>query len=77
MQQELLSLKSRIDKTIVFVTHDILEALTLADRIAVLHDGRLQQVGEGKELIANPANSFVRDLFRKALQKLKAFQGLL
>ncbi len=77
MQQEMLSLKKRLGKTIVFVTHDILEALTLADRIAVLHEGCLQQVGDGKVLIENPANSFVRDLFRKALKRLEAFQGLL
>jgi osmoprotectant transport system ATP-binding protein len=75
MQQELLALKQRIQKTIVFVTHDILEALTLGDRIAVLHQGRLQQIGVGDELVKHPANDFVRDLFGKALAKLEAYRG--
>ena len=63
LQQELLSLRKRIRKTIVFVTHDILEALTLGDRIAVLHGGRLQQVGTREELLREPANDLVRNLF--------------
>ena len=77
MQQELLALKKRLDKTIVFVTHDILEALILADRIAVLHDGRLQQVGEGRDLVENPANPFVADLFRTGLDRLNTFREFL
>ncbi len=65
LQQELLELKRSIRKTIVFVTHDILEALTLGDRIAVMHHGRLQQVGRADELMRAPANDFVRDLFAR------------
>ena len=63
LQDELLELQSRLGKTIVFVTHDLFEALKLGDRIAVLHGGRLQQVGTGRELHAEPATPFVRDLF--------------
>lgn len=65
LQQELLAWRRRIDKTIVFVTHDILEALTLGDRIAVMHDGRLQQVGTPAHLLRAPANPFVHDLFAR------------
>jgi osmoprotectant transport system ATP-binding protein len=77
MQQELLALKKRLEKTIVFVTHDILEALILADRVAVLHDGRLQQVGPGRELVKSPASPFVADLFRTGLDRLTTFQEFL
>ncbi len=76
MQQELLSLKRRLRKTIVFVTHDILEAMILADRIAVMHEGRLLQVGEGRELVRSPAGPFVEDLFRKGLDRLAKFGEL-
>jgi len=65
LQQELLSLKDRLEKTVIFVTHDIFEALTLGDRIAVLHDGRLQQVGTGEELMKRPETEFVESLFEK------------
>jgi len=66
LQQELLALKQRLHKTIVFVTHDITEALRLGDRIAVLHQGRLEQVGTAEELLNQPATGFVRDLFARS-----------
>jgi len=65
LQQELLALKQRLRKTIVFVTHDIGEALRLGDRIAVLHRGRLEQIGSQDELLHRPATEFVRRLFEK------------
>ena len=77
LQQELLSLKSRLGKTIVFVTHDIFEALTLANRIAVLHDGRLEQVGTKKEVLTRPASPFVQDLFSKPAEQLSVFKDVL
>jgi len=77
LQQELLSLKSRLGKTIVFVTHDIFEALTLANRIAVLHDGHLEQVGTKKEVLTRPASPFVQDLFSKPAEQLSAFKNVL
>ena len=76
LQQELLSLKRRLGKTIVFVTHDIFEALTLGDRIAVLHQGRLQQVGAPEEVLRKPATPFVRELFAKPARQLAAFEDL-
>lgn len=77
LQQELLALKARLNKTVVFVTHDIFEALTLGDRIAVLHEGKLQQVGAPDEVVGNPATPFVRDLFAKPAKQLAAFRDVL
>jgi len=74
LQQEFLDLKQRLAKTVVFVTHDIVEALTLGDRIAVLHEGRLEQVATGKEILQQPATPFVRDLFSKSINRLKMFK---
>jgi osmoprotectant transport system ATP-binding protein len=75
LQQELKSLSQRLGKTIVFVTHDIFEALALADRIAVMHDGRLQQVDTPQKVLTEPATPFVRELFEKPARQLAAFQG--
>ena len=75
LQEELLHLKERLLKTIVFVTHDIFEALRLADRIAVMHAGRLEQVGSREQILRAPATEFVRDLFEKPAQQLTAFHG--
>jgi osmoprotectant transport system ATP-binding protein len=77
LQQELLALKGRLKKTIIFVTHDIFEALTLGDRIAVLHAGRLQQIGTKDEMLQKPTTDFVRDLFAKPAQQLAAYRGML
>ena len=74
LQQEFLDLKHRLAKTVVFVTHDIVEALTLGDRIAILHEGRLEQVATGKEILQHPATPFIRDLFAKTVNRLKAFK---
>ncbi|MEG9297667.1 ABC transporter ATP-binding protein [Mangrovibacillus sp. Mu-81] len=60
LQDELKHIQSSIHKTIVFVTHDIDEALKIADEIAVMKDGRIEQIAKPGELIASPANEFVR-----------------
>ena len=73
LQEELLRLKEKLLKTIVFVTHDIFEALRLADRIAVMHAGRLEQVGPPDEILRAPATEFVKELFEKPAQQLAAF----
>lgn len=74
LQQEFLDIKQRLAKTVVFVTHDIVEALTLGDRIAVLHEGRLEQVATGKEILQQPATPFVRDLFARSINRLKTLK---
>ena len=74
LQQELLSLKTRLGKTIVFVTHDLFEALTLGDHIAILHEARLEQVGTKQEVLTDPATPFVRELFAKPAEQLASLR---
>jgi multiple sugar transport system ATP-binding protein len=61
MRTEIKKLHKRIATTIVYVTHDQIEAMTLADRIAVLKDGELQQVGTPYEIYNDPVSHFVAD----------------
>ena len=77
LQHEFLALKQRLNKTIIFVTHDIIEAITLGDRIAILHEGQLQQIGTSKEIIENPSTDFVRELFTKSIKFSKGFKNTL
>ena len=72
LRAALKSLRDRLQKTIVFVTHDIFEALDLGDTIAVMHEGRLEQIGTGEDLIKRPATPFVERLFRKPVELLRA-----
>ncbi|TBL80998.1 betaine/proline/choline family ABC transporter ATP-binding protein [Paenibacillus thalictri] len=60
LQEELVKLQKEIHKTIVFVTHDIDEALKIADRIAIMNGGQLVQYDSPKAILQNPANAFVR-----------------
>jgi len=59
LQNEFVELESEIQKTIIFVTHDVFEAVKMADRIALLDAGRLQQLATPAELVESPANEFV------------------
>ncbi|WP_192895656.1 quaternary amine ABC transporter ATP-binding protein [Arsenicitalea aurantiaca] len=59
MQDELLALQKSLRKTIIFITHDLNEALLLGDRIAIMKDGRFVQVGTAQEIVANPADDYV------------------
>ena len=61
LQDELRNLQQTINKTIVFVTHDMDEALKIADSIIVMRDGQVEQVGTPQQLIDEPANEFVRN----------------
>ena len=74
LQQELLVLKKQLKKTIVFVTHDIFEALLVGDRVAILHEGNLQQIGTKKEILGAPATEFVRNLFARPAKQLADFK---
>lgn len=60
MQDELLDLQANVQKTIIFITHDLNEALRIGDHIAIMKDGQLQQVGTGEEILTNPANDYVK-----------------
>lgn len=60
MQDELLDLQAKFEKTIIFISHDLNEALRIGDRIAIMKDGRVIQVGTGEEILTNPADDYVR-----------------
>jgi len=61
MQDDLMDLQERVQKTIIFITHDLNEALRIGDRIALMRDGEIMQIGTGEEILTHPANDFVRE----------------
>ena len=61
MQDELLAIQQEMKKTIVFITHDLNEAIRLGDRIAIMRDGEIVQIGTPEEILTNPANEYVED----------------
>ncbi len=64
MQDEFIRLQNMLKKTIVFITHDFDEAIRLADRIAVMKDGMIEQIATPEELVQNPATGYVADFTR-------------
>ncbi len=66
MQNEFLRLQSVLHKTIVFITHDFDEAIRLADRIAIMQDGRIVQIGTPEHLVLSPADGYVAEFTREA-----------
>lgn len=74
MQQELISLQEKLQKTIVFITHDVNEAFKLGDRIAVMKDGHVVQIGTPEEIIDEPANEYIED-FIQDIDRSKVFQA--
>ena len=70
MQNEFLKLQSMLHKTIVFITHDFDEAIRLADRIAIMYEGGIVQVGTAEQLITNPATDYVAE-FTKDIPRAK------
>jgi glycine betaine/proline transport system ATP-binding protein len=65
MQDEFLRLQGLLKKSIVFITHDFLEALRLADRMAIMRDGQIVQIGMAADLVLRPADSYVADFTRE------------
>lgn len=59
MQDQLLKLQSSLSKTVIFITHDLNEAMRLGDRIAMMRDGRIVQIGTAEEILQDPANDYV------------------
>lgn len=59
MQDELLEMQENLHKTIIFITHDLNESLRIGDRIAIMKDGEVVQVGTGEEILTNPADDYV------------------
>ena len=64
MQDELMKLQDTLHKTIVFITHDLDEALRLGDRIAILKDGRVVQMGTSEDILTQPADAYIEDFTR-------------
>ena len=65
MQSILLELQEELHKTIVFITHDLDEALRLGDKIAILRDGAVIQQGTGQEIVLNPADAYISDFVKE------------
>ena len=61
LQDELLALQERVKKTILFVSHDLDEALRLGDRISIMHHGRIVQTGTAQDIVLRPANDYVAE----------------
>jgi len=64
MQDELLILQEKEKRTIVFISHDLDEAIRIGDRIAIMQNGEISQIGTPKEIINAPANDYVRSFFK-------------
>ncbi|MGM8214781.1 quaternary amine ABC transporter ATP-binding protein [Bacillaceae bacterium W0354] len=74
MQLELLDIQERLQKTIIFITHDINEAFKIGDRVAVMKDGRIVQTGTPENILENPANEYITE-FIKDIDRSKIFQA--
>lgn len=64
MQAEVMRLHRELGKTMVFITHDLAEAMKVGDRIAIMRDGAIVQMGTAKDLVLHPADSYVEDFLR-------------
>ncbi|GEK91104.1 ABC transporter ATP-binding protein [Alkalibacterium kapii] len=67
LQQDVMKLQRQFKKTVVFVTHDMQEAIQLGDRICVMNKGKIEQVGTAEEILKYPANDFVKEFLRTGL----------
>ena len=74
MQDELLSIQKMLQRTMVFITHDFLEAIKMGDHIAIMKDGEISQVGTPEEIVANPVDQYVKD-FTEDVPKYKVLSA--
>ncbi len=77
LQESLVRIRHEVGLSAVFVTHDMVEALLLGDRIAVLHEGRLVQVGTPHELLTAPADDYVGELMRTPRRQAEIVDSLI
>ncbi|OED35210.1 glycine/betaine ABC transporter [Chromatiales bacterium (ex Bugula neritina AB1)] len=70
LQEQFMGLSAELNKTTVFITHDLDEAIRIGNRIAIMKDGRIVQIGTPEEIVTNPADDYVRD-FVDGISKLK------
>ncbi len=64
MQDEFINLRSEVQQTVVFITHDLMEALRLGDRIAIMKDGEIVQIGTPQQIVGSPADEYVSEFVR-------------
>ncbi|QGY44923.1 betaine/proline/choline family ABC transporter ATP-binding protein [Maribellus comscasis] len=69
MQDELLQIQNKLHKTIVFITHDLDEAIKIGDRIAIMKDGVVEQIGTAEDILTNPASDYVEAFVEKVDRK--------
>lgn len=74
MHLELLDIQSKIKKTIIFITHDVNEAFKLGDRVAVMKDGQIVQIGTPEDILNNPSNEYIED-FVKDIDRTKILRA--
>ncbi|WP_153730834.1 quaternary amine ABC transporter ATP-binding protein [Sporosarcina obsidiansis] len=74
MQLELLDIQTRLQKTIIFITHDVNEAFRIGDRVAVMKDGNVEQVGTPEDLLESPANDYIIE-FTREIDRSKVLQA--
>jgi len=74
MQLELLDIQEKVQKTIIFITHDVNEAFRIGDRVAVMKNGKIVQVGTPEEILSNPVNEYIEDFIRD-IDRLKLMQA--
>jgi osmoprotectant transport system ATP-binding protein len=77
LQQSFLRIRRQLNLTAIFVTHDMVEALLMGDRIAVMQEGRLVQIGTPRELLRSPADDYVRQLMDTPTRQAKIVDALL
>jgi glycine betaine/proline transport system ATP-binding protein len=64
MQDEFINLRSVVKKTVIFITHDLIEALKLGERIAIMKDGEIVQIGTPEEIVSQPADDYVSEFVK-------------
>ncbi len=69
MQDELLQIQNKLHKTIVFITHDLDEAIKIGDRIAIMKDGIVEQIGTAEDILTNPASDYIKAFVEKVDRK--------
>lgn len=78
LQDEVLRLQQTLHKTVIFITHDLDEAIKIADRIAIMENGRIVQVGTPEQLVAQPANDYVKRFVSKVpLSKVTRLRNIM
>jgi osmoprotectant transport system ATP-binding protein len=77
LQQQLIQIQKKTEVAVVFVTHDIFEAITLGDRLAILNRGHLEQIDNCEEIINHPKTDYVRQLFAKPAMQLSKYKSMI